>query len=141
MDECVISLEKVLDIKDLIRILSDKFRTKTKELSVTRGKVHDYLGITIDSLKKDFSKKDYVAITMYDYIEDIYKEAAEGMNGTAVTSAFANLFKVNNNSMNLNTEMADYFHSVTTRLLFESKRARPNIEVEVVLLCGRVKIP
>ena len=38
---------------------------------------------------------DCVSFTMYDYIEDILKEAANDMNGTAVTNASDNLFKVN----------------------------------------------
>ena len=39
---------------------------------VTRGKVHEYLGMTID-----FSEKGKVKFTMYDYISDMLEELLE----------------------------------------------------------------
>ena len=36
---------------------------------------------------------------------------------------------------------ADYFHWITTRLLFASKRARLDLQVAVAYLCKRVKSP
>ena len=43
--------------------LNEKFKTKFNELTVCKGKVHDYLGINTD-----YSNNDYVKFTMYDFI-------------------------------------------------------------------------
>ena len=84
-----------------------------------------------------------MTFTMYDYLEDILKEADErgDMNGTAVTPASDDLFTVDESSPKLNDEMSDYFHRVTARFLFAAKRARPDIQVAVAYLCTRVKYP
>lgn len=63
MDYCIISSKQESDIKDLVKMMNNKFRTKTKELTITRGKVHKYFGTTID-----FSRDDCVSFIMYNYI-------------------------------------------------------------------------
>ena len=80
---------------------------------------------------------------MYDYLEDILKEADErgDMKGTSVTPASDNLFTIDESSPPLNDELSDYFHRVTARFLFAAKRARPDIQVAVAYLCTRVKCP
>ena len=47
VDDCIISSKRESDIEELIRSMNKKFRTKTKELTVTRRKLHEHLGITI----------------------------------------------------------------------------------------------
>ena len=48
-------------------------------LTVTRGKVHEYLGMTID-----YSEEGKVEFTMYDYIDDLleknYHRICEGLH-------------------------------------------------------------
>ena len=75
-------------IRELAKQIDDTFKTKNQSLSVTEGKVHDYLGILMD-----YNHKDCVTFTMYDYLEDIFKEADErgDMKGLAVTPASDNL--------------------------------------------------
>ena len=75
------------------------------------------MGITIN-----FSRKDCVSFTMYDYLEDVMNEAAVDMNGTAVTPASKNLFEVDTNADALDYKTVEYFHRMTDRLLFVSKR-------------------
>lgn len=53
--------------------INDKFGIK-KELSVTTGKVHDYLGMTIN-----FSLPGRVMFTMFGYLEDIILETLVDM--------------------------------------------------------------
>ena len=55
--------------KKEIEKLDDKFRTNTQQLNVTKGDVHDYLGLTLD-----YSHDSYVKITMYDFIQNILPE-------------------------------------------------------------------
>ena len=59
----------------LVDDLNDKFKIEKKILVETKGLIHNYLGLTID-----YSKKNYAIFTMYDYLEDIMKEAPEAMN-------------------------------------------------------------
>lgn len=63
VDDCIISSKHESDVKDLVTIMNNEFRKKTKESNVNRGKLHGYLGIIID-----FSRDDYLSFTMYDYI-------------------------------------------------------------------------
>lgn len=97
--------------------------------------------MTTLSITIDFSKHDCVSFTMYDFIEDVLKEASDNMNGTAVTPASDNFFEVNDNSVQLDDQKAAYFHIMTTRLLFACNMARRDIQVAVAFLCTRVKSP
>ena len=60
-------------------------------LSISRGKVHDYLGITFD-----FSVNGKVAITMFDQIDDIIDDSPEIYQKGAgcATSSIINLYSV-----------------------------------------------
>ena len=49
--------------------------------------------------------------------------------------------KVDYDSPRLSTKDAELFHRHVERLMFASKRARPDIQVCVVFLCVRVKSP
>ena len=57
-------------IEGLIKDLNHKFKTNFQELAVTKGKVHDYLGINID-----YSNDNYMKFTMYDFLEDVLSES------------------------------------------------------------------
>ena len=93
----------VLD--DLLKVINDKFKTDTHNLSITRDDNHDYIGMDID-----FSGKDHVRITQYDFLEDILNETNKhfgGMNGTSVTPAVSDLFIVDETSPPLSKEQAE----------------------------------
>jgi hypothetical protein len=98
--------------------------------------IHDYLNITIN-----YSEKEKVKFTMYDYLEDILNEMPDDMNGTAPTPASNNLFEVDEESPALHDKESYFFHRTTARLLFAAKRARPDLQVAVAYLCTRVKAP
>ena len=89
----------------------------------------------------DYTRKDYVKFTMYDFIEDVLKEVAENMDGMAVIPTSKNLFEIDNKSDPLGPYKANYFHQMIGKLLFASNRARLDIQVAVVFLCTRVKGP
>ena len=59
-------------VNDLVRELNDVFCTSKKELTKTKGDIHEYLGLTIDFSGRydpdDPDKKGQVVFTMYDYI-------------------------------------------------------------------------
>jgi hypothetical protein len=104
-----------------------------KKLSASYGEVHEYLGMTID-----YSEDGKVKFTMYNYLEDILAEAPDDMNGKAANPASDHLFKVNEECDKLNPETNDFFHRTVARLLFASKRARPDLQTAMAFLCTRV---
>ena len=63
---------------------------KTDDITFTRGKLNNYLGMKID-----FSAPDKVKITMNDSIFDILHDAPDDMIGEAVTPSGAYLFQFN----------------------------------------------
>ena len=110
---------------------------KEDELTESKGSKHEYLGMTID-----YSLTDKVVFTMFDYLEDIVVEAPDDLKSSrSCYPGNDNLFKVDPTSPLLSTTRADLFHRMVARLLFASKRARPDIQVCVAFLCTRVKAP
>ena len=136
MDDLHISCENMETIEGLIKDLNHKFKTNFQELAVTKGKVHDYLGINID-----YSNNDYVKFTMYDFLEDVLGESRSDMKGTSKWPAGPKLFDVDATSTKLSEHDQEYFHRMVARLLFVAKRARPDIQVAVAFLCTRVSSP
>jgi hypothetical protein len=136
VDDLKISHKDQSVIDTVLLDLNNKFGTTRKPLAATTGAVHDYLGITID-----YSEREKVKFTMYDYLEDILDEMPGDMNGTAPTPASDNMFDVDADSPPLNEKESDFFHRTTARLLFAAKRARPDLQVAVAYLCTRVKSP
>ena len=65
-------------------------------LTVTRGKVHGYLGMTID-----FSCEGKVNFTMIEYIDNILQDLPDDMRGHANTPAANHLFETNTDDPNL----------------------------------------
>jgi hypothetical protein len=122
-------------IEEIIKKISDKYG-KEDPVTVNRGKIHDYLGMTID-----FSCEGKVKFTMHDYIENVLYDAPASMNGTAATPAANHLFEINATSSKLCPEDAETFHHITAQLLYLSKRARPDIQTAVSFLCTRVVQP
>ena len=108
------------------------------EVKITRGKVHDYLG-----MKLDYRVKGQVSINMVDYVENMLKSfPQEHLQGAKVASPWnENLFKVNEHSKPLSTEMQKQFHTTTAQGLFACKRARPDISPAIAYLTTRVRFP
>jgi len=136
VDDCKISHEDSDVVDDTIRKLEEHFGNESS-ITVTRGKVHDYLGMTID-----YSTKGEVKFYMYDYIEQVLSEVDSSlMCGSSTSPATRNLFTVNDEGIKLGKQDADAFHRNVARLLFLSKRARPDIQTAIAFLCTRVKSP
>jgi len=79
---------------------------------------------------------------MTDFVERLLDEAADDMHGTAATSAANYLSRVNTkNPKKLNEKKAEYFHHMTAKLLYFSKRTRADIIIAVASLTTRVSAP
>jgi hypothetical protein len=105
------------------------------EVVIHRGKKHDYLGMKID-----FSEKGMVKIGMTEYVESMLEVFPEKIKSTdtAVTPASDGLFN-EGQGKKLNEERADAYHTMVAKALFLCKRARPDIQPTIAVLCTRVK--
>ena len=125
---------KVVD--SVLEQLNERYG-RISPLTVTRGKVHDYVGMTLD-----FSQSGEVRFSMFDYLEEIIQNLPESLRGEAQTPASDHLFVVDEeNAEKLNDVEGDKFHHYVAKLLFMAKRTRPDIQTAVAFLCTRVKSP
>jgi hypothetical protein len=86
--------------------------------------------------------REKVVFTMFDFLEDVIVEAPDDLKKScSFYPGNDKLFKVNPDSPKISQEQAELFHRIVARLLFASKRARPDIQVCVAFLCTRVKSP
>eukprot|EP00978_Attheya_sp_CCMP212_P015106 scaffold38838_cov56-Attheya_sp.AAC.2 len=110
--------------------------TLTLTLTIRRGKLHNYLGMTIDFL---IPRK--VRFFMVDYIKSMLEDVPADMSGMGViTPAPTHLFDINENEKTLNEELAEIFHHNVAKMLFLCKRARPaDIQTAISCLCTRVR--
>jgi hypothetical protein len=136
VDDLKISHVNPKAVTEVIQLLDEEFG-KEAPLTKTRGKVHDYLGMTLN-----FSTPDQAKILMVDYIEEMLEEMPSEMEGEAPTAATNHLFQVNEKDpVMLEDDRATMFHHNVAKLLFLCNRARPNIQTAIAFLCTRVKGP
>ena len=122
-------------LEDMADKLSAKYGQEAP-LTIQRGLVHDYLGMTID-----YSEEGKVRFTMPNYIETLLEECPADMDGTAVSPAANYLFDINENAEKLDSDQSDEYHHLTAKLLYLCKRVRPEMQPTVAFLCTRVKQP
>lgn len=135
VDDLKISHEDPEVVTNIIEMIEAEFG-KEAPLTKARGKVHEYLGMTID-----FSTDGKVRFSMMDYVQGILDELPDDMDGESATPAASFLFDIDEECEKLDTETAEFFHHNTAKLLFLCKRARPDIQTAVAFLCTRVKGP
>jgi hypothetical protein len=121
--------------KQIDTFLSD-IKMIYKELEVHRGKEHDYLGMHFS-----WKQEGKCIVTMPGYIEDVITFSSAIPGTTASTPAGASLFEVSEESKLLDTEKQKFFHSLTAKLLYLAKRARPDLLLAVSFLARRVQCP
>ena len=112
--------------------LNDQYG-KEKEVTVTRGHKHVYLGMLLD-----YATPGEVKVNMIEYIEDMIDEFPSDLPGKTNNPNNDKLFKVEA-SKRLEPLKADAFHTFVAKSLFLTKRARPDILPTVAFLCTRVK--
>jgi hypothetical protein len=124
-------------LEGILTDLNDEFG-KISPITITRGNVHDYLGMTLD-----FRESGKVKITMLDYIKQMLDDLPDdpAMRGSAPTPAANHLFQVRDNEKKLDKKEAEIFHHNVAKLLFLYQRARPDLKTAVSFLCTRVKSP
>ena len=134
IDDLKISHVESKIVDGILNRLETEYR-KEVPITVTRGKVHDYLGMMLN-----FREEGKVKISMVVYIEKMLAELPPDMDGTAPTPATNHLFQVNTSDPEkLNKDMADKFHQNVAKLLFLCKCAWPDIQMAVAFECMHVK--
>ena len=110
-------------VEDIIKQINEKFGQESP-LSTTRGKVLEYLGMTID-----YTTAGKVKISRYKFMDSILTELPIDMNGTARTPAAGHLFNLRDNIKKLPKDTAQLFHHLVAKLLFLSRRKRQDIQM------------
>ena len=88
---------------------------KLKECTSTRGRTHEFLGMTLT-----FLKNGCLQVTMEDHIEDLLRSYPEA-KGVSPTPASKSLFNVDEQSKLLNKDEKELFHSCIAKSLFIAK--------------------
>ena len=109
---------------------------KTGKMTVRRGKIHEYLGMTLD-----FSRPGKFIMDMEHYIDEVMKDLPKEFGGMAATPAAYHMFKTRSDAEYLDQETVELFHHVTAQLLFLGQCGIPDIRNAVSFLCKRVKSP
>jgi hypothetical protein len=122
-------------VNDLFVEWLDRMYGQFGEVKVVRGKVHDYLGMTFD-----FSVGGKVKLHMKDYVKDMVDSFPTKITGTKPRFGPDDLFSEGNGAK-LDKARAEEFHTTVAKGLFLCKRARPDIQPSIAVLCTRVKEP
>jgi len=125
--------EKV--IEDIIRHINERFG-KESPLTTSRGKVLEYLGLTLD-----YSTRGKVKISMCEYVKKLVEDAPDDMAGVTKTPAGNHLFTTNPECDKFPEKTAQVFHHIVAKLLYLCKRTRQDIQTAMAFLCTRVKDP
>jgi hypothetical protein len=115
-------------LEDIIRQLEAKYGAMT----ITRGNKHVYVGMNII-----YNEDRTVTIDMVDYVKETIAEFPDNKEKTSITPAAAYLFEVDEECEKLCSEKSVLFHKLVAKLLFLSKRGRPDIQLAIAFLCTR----
>lgn len=105
-----------------------------QEIKFNFGDSHVYLGMNF------IFSEDQVELNMIRMIEEIVEKYLPN-GGISSSPASNNLFDIDESSPLLDTETKNVFHTITAKLLYLSKRARPDILTAIAYLTTRVLSP
>jgi hypothetical protein len=107
------------------------------KMTVHRGKTHEYLGMTLD-----YNTPGVCEVSMKKYTQEIISEAEKCMDnckGVKTSAAPKDLFMVDEGSRKLDKVKKELFHSLVAKILFATKRARPDTATAISYLMTRVQ--
>jgi hypothetical protein len=131
VDDCLITASTEQTVDGIIKEIEELYPS----LSVKRGRVIDYIGMTFD-----FRERGAVKITMAGYVEEFLTEVAD-IEGVCITPAARNLFNTHDDDPDLGEKEKERFHHLTAKLLYLAKRTRPDLLTAVSFLTKRVNKP
>ena len=118
-----------------LKWLNNKYG-KYGEVKATRGSTHEYLGMVFEF------KNNEVKISMREYVQDMVWDFSVQFEkkGSMTCPAGVDLFN-EDTGKKLGEKDKEIFHRTVAKALFLCKRARPDIQTVVSVLCTRVKKP
>jgi hypothetical protein len=137
VDDLKVSHKESKNVTDFLKWVTETYR-QYGEVKTTRGKLHDYLGMTLDYRVPGQATIDMRAYV--DQMKDSFLEAP--LHGAPPKSPWTeDLFKVDKRSQMLKQEQKEQFHTTTAQGLFLTKHARPDIGPVIAFLTTRVRAP
>jgi hypothetical protein len=135
LDDCKLShhKSKVMDktIKWLRQEYESIFEDGLGQMTVSRGKVHKYLGMTLN----------YTVRGQVIKILTAFDKADPKGRGSKTSAASENLFKIDEDCEKLQPSKAVEFHNLVAKTLYATKRARPDTCTAIAFLTTRVRAP
>jgi hypothetical protein len=110
---------------------------KHGKVTATHGQIHDYLGMELD-----YRKQGELKINTTKYVENMLNDFPVKLRkkDMAKMPAGDHLFNLGTGAK-LDTKRSEIFHTFVAKGLFLCKRARPNIQQAILVLCTRVRDP
>ena len=119
---------------NVVTSVIEKIEAKFGKMTVTRGKVHDFLGMNIT-----FTGQGTVEIRMEEYVKEAIADSGFTFSTDGTTTpAQPGLFTLDSSSPRLDTTQSDFFHCHVAKLLYLSKRGRTDIQLAIAFLSTRV---
>jgi Reverse transcriptase (RNA-dependent DNA polymerase)/Zinc knuckle len=120
--------------ESVVTDIMQKIEAKFGKMTIARGKNHNFLGMDIT-----FCDDETLTINMRNYIKETIDEAGIIFHASGVaTPAKHDLFVIDETSEKLSLARSDLFHRLVAKLLYLSKRSRPDIQLAVAFLTTRV---
>jgi hypothetical protein len=94
---------------NIIKRINDEFG-KEAPMTITRGKVHDYLGMTLD-----YSEKGKVKIQMLNFVDKMLADLPDEMDGEAPSPAANHLLTVNDDQIKVDEKKAQFFYTYVAK--------------------------
>ena len=110
MDDLKISHKKSTVVGSIIASLKKEYG-KVGEMTVRRGKIHDYLGI-----KLNFSEVRNFMVDMEDDLDGMMDGLPSDMDGHASTPAPDHLFRTRSNAPKLSEKQVELFHRIVAQM-------------------------
>ena len=136
VDDLKVSHQDETALDEFIAMMEEEFGKETP-LTIARGPIQEYLGMTLD-----FTEKGTVVVKMSAYIKNMLKDTPASMDGHATTPAVTHLFKVNtDNPKLLCKEKKELFVHLVMQGLYLSQQGHPDIRTAISFLCSRLNCP
>jgi hypothetical protein len=141
VDDLKISHKDAKVVTTILNLLDAKYGQeivggKRAALTINCGRLHDYLGMTLD-----YSEPGHIKLNTVDYVDKILEEMPKDMDGMATLPAAEYLFKIVNGVAALDDTTSEFFHATVAKLLFLCKQGPPDIQTAIAFLCTRVQHP
>jgi hypothetical protein len=140
VDDCKLSHRKTKVMDSMIEYIRHEyesiFENGSGAMTVSRGKIHKYLSMTLD-----YTVRGQVKITMFDYVDEIlnaFDKAEPKGGGNKTSAAPGSLLKVDESCEKLKQDNAVELHNLVENTLYSTKQASTDTCIAITFLTTRV---